>query len=297
MHPEVDVGAIAGLHQAQLARIADAVAVPVVPEPESRLGGLRFERVHQHVARVGARGVLAHRRPEALVALRADRRHAEAARRAVGERRGDKFVGHGFSLEVPGPARVGVEIVARAVHAIPLESGKPGRVVGPPEMDGLIQRNRAKRVGSLQPEPLIDGDDVREIAFAAAQVDRGDRILQMRYAVVVECVRAGLAAQLERTRRGGPRVHPVEREGGAVGARDVVPHEQDAGRSIRIAARVELVPEILRRRQRGAGNVRRVVLARDAQNAGDGKDVSRGARHGSLGRRFGRCVGRRRAAR
>src|SRR5439155_26088607 len=47
--------------------------------------------------------------------------------------------------------------------AIPLESGVLGRVVGPPEMDGLIQRNRAKRVGSLQPEPLIDGDDVREI--------------------------------------------------------------------------------------------------------------------------------------
>src|SRR5439155_8266477 len=99
--------------------------------------------------------------------------------------------------------------------AIPLESGVLGRVVGPPEMDGLIQRNRAKRVGSLQPEPLIDGDDVREIAFAAAQVDRGDRILQMRYAVVVERVGARLAAQQERARRAGPRVHPVAREIGA----------------------------------------------------------------------------------
>src|SRR5439155_12695170 len=129
--------------------------------------------------RVGALSVQAQRRPEALVAPLADRRDAEAARRAVDEQGGEKLVGHGLALERPVRATYSrVEIVARAVHAIPLESGVLGRVVGPPEMDGLIQRNRAKRVGSLQPEPLIDGDDVREIAFAAAQVDRGDRILR-----------------------------------------------------------------------------------------------------------------------
>src|SRR5437764_428133 len=205
VHPEVDVRAVAVLHQTQLARIADTVGVGVVPETEPRLGRLLLERIDQHVARVGARRVLAQRRPEALVAPLADRRDAEAARRAVDEQGGEKLVGHGLALERPVRTTYSrVEIVARAVHAIPLESGVLGRVVGPPEMDGLIQRNRAKRVGSLQPEPLIDGDNVRQIALATVHVERADGILELGHAVVVERVRTGLAAQLERARGARP---------------------------------------------------------------------------------------------
>src|SRR5207245_551146 len=84
-----------------------------------------------------------------------------------------------------------------AVHPIPLEGGVLSRVIGPSKMDRLVQGNRAERVGSLQPEPLIDGDDVREVALATVHVDRRDGVLEIWHTIVVERVRAGLAARHE----------------------------------------------------------------------------------------------------
>src|SRR2546422_4519580 len=67
---EVDVDTVPVLHEAQLASVAVAVAVDVVPEPEARLQRLHVVRPDQHVARVGARRVLPRRRPRGLVAQR-----------------------------------------------------------------------------------------------------------------------------------------------------------------------------------------------------------------------------------
>src|SRR6266853_2563341 len=95
MDGEVDVRSIPGLDQSQLARLADTVAVDVVPKPETRGVGPGPERVRQDVARIGTRGILTQRRRVALKAIRAECRNPVAAGHAVGESADEKFWRHG----------------------------------------------------------------------------------------------------------------------------------------------------------------------------------------------------------
>src|SRR5437773_8354265 len=75
VHPEVDVGAVAVLNEAQLARLPATVAVDVIPEAEARQQAVRLVRVDHHVAGVGARRILPQRRHSALGAVQALGRH------------------------------------------------------------------------------------------------------------------------------------------------------------------------------------------------------------------------------
>ncbi len=219
---------------------------------------LRFQGVHEHVARVGTRRVLAQWGPHALVSLLADRRNAVAPRHPVREGARHELRGHRRPLEGD---RVGlrnahahVEIVGHAVHAVPLEApgigGEEG-VVRPVKLDRAVQGHgeQARRPGELK--PLVHRDQVAGIALAAVHVHGRHVILEVRNAVVVKRVRAGLSPQAEAPARGAARIHAVARE---VGARHVIPDQQDADRAVRVvqvAARIELVSEVLRGRQTG----------------------------------------------
>src|SRR5439155_20766268 len=157
------------------------------------------------------------------------------------------------------------EVVVRAVHAIPLEARKVG-CVRPIEVDRAVERDARQRGRGADLEVFVYRYHIAAIALAAADIHRGHVVLQVRHTVVMERIGRRLTAPQEGATRATARVNSVARE---VRALLVVPGEPDPGGLIGIAARVELVREILRRGQ-GASAVRNgVVLARAGREASD----------------------------
>jgi hypothetical protein len=107
-------------------------------------------------------------------------------------------------------------------------------------MGRAIQRDRRDHA-RVELQTLIHGDDVAVAALASVQGDGRDEILQVWHAVVVEGVRGRFPAEAERTARRSTRVDAITRE---IRVRNVIPDEQNAERTIRIAAGFELIAQI-----------------------------------------------------
>src|SRR4029077_6136505 len=129
-----------------------------------------------------------------------------------------------------------------------------------------IEGDRAQGVRRRELESLVDRDDVRSNALSPTHVDGGDVVLQVRHAIVMERVGRGLAAQEVGAPRAAARIDAVA---GEVRAQHVIPGAQNPRGAVGVAARVELVREVLGWVQRARWRITwgSAVLARDGDEA------------------------------
>src|SRR5258708_5993025 len=90
------------------------------------------------------------------------------------------------------------------------------------------------------------------LQYLVTAVDDNGEVLQKGDAVVVEAVGGRFAARIEGAAGRRPRVHAIARE---IRVGHIIPEEQNAQRTIGIAARLELVGQVGRRGRAVAGAV------------------------------------------